>query len=253
MYTLPKDEKNLGIRRGEVMSLNHTKRKIITGFTLVLKIYLIVFLTGCTPRPDELPVDQARELTTRTLNGTPDEVAKAVVTVLQDMHYNLDTVDSELGLIAASKKTQRPQGRISRETPPVETEEGLTEAETFCLIAGIFAATALFLSWLFDGDIFDGDDDDDWDDDDGWGRRRVVHEHVIWGSDDHPSGASYYEYKTTVNLMDTGYGQTELRLSIQGSHYDDGILQATGPVQEAELINYFFGQVATVLGQARGQ
>jgi len=237
------------------MRSHKLRQRILGGLTLALKIYLITFLMGCTPRPTELPVEQARQLSTKVIQGAPGEVAKAVVTVLQDLHFSLDVVNTDLGLINASKKTQRPQGTISREEPPVTTEEGLSDAETFCLVVGIFAAVALILSAIFDGPFFDDDDDDedyDHDHDQGcfWGgHRTVVHEHSYWGGPDYPTGASYYEYKITVNLMDTGYGQTELRLSIQGSYFDDGILQKTGPVQDPELYDHFFGQVGTLLNR----
>jgi len=203
-----------------------------------LKTYLILFMFGCTPRPDALPVDEARALGTRTLEGTPEQVVKSTVAILQDMHYSIDVVDRDLGLISASKRTQQREGRIAREPQPLHDDPTApTEAETFCFIASIFALTFLWMSWLFDLDFWNNDDDVD--------INPIIIDND-WDND-YRSGASYYEYKVTVNLEELGMDQTSVRLSILGSHFDDGVLQATGPVQTAALYDDFFLKLRTAV------
>lgn len=206
----------------------------------VLKAYLIAFvLVGCTPRPAELSVTEARAMGTRTFTGSSEDVARAALVVLQDKHYSIELMDMNLGLITAKKKTEKAQAQISEE-PVVATEEGLSEWETFCLVSGIMVGLAIFFSWLFGG-IFDWDDDDD----DIEIYPGIVH--PVWGDGYETYGADYYEYTITLNMDDSQSGQTTIRLSIMGSRYENGLLQETGPVQSPEIYNSFFNALESGL------
>ena len=208
---------------------------------LLLKAYLIAFvIVGCTPRPSELPVEDARRLGTRTLRGSREKVTKAAVAVLQDKHYSIELLDSSLGLITATKRSEKAQARIAEEDETPFTEEGLSEWQTFCLVSGILVGLAVFFSWLFDGPFDWGDDNDDVE-----VYPTVIN--PIWGDDDSPTGADYFEYAVTLNLEELSRNRTQVRLTINGSRYEDGLVQETGPVQTSAVYQSFFRDLENAL------
>jgi len=72
-------------------------------------LLLVVCATGCAGTPEEayrLPPStlEVREVQTRTFEVVEgNEIIRASVALLQDMEYNLDEVEPQLGLLTASK------------------------------------------------------------------------------------------------------------------------------------------------------
>ncbi|NQV41658.1 MAG: hypothetical protein HQ506_04810 [Candidatus Marinimicrobia bacterium] len=224
------------------------------GATWLLVIYLSVIVSGCANRPAEITPEQARILQTREFNGSPEEVAKAASLVLQEMHYTLGTVDMDLGIMTASRNSEYLLAPISREALAEENLE--SDVGTFCLIAGTMAVVGLFIAWIFDA--FD-DDEGDKDDDDNDNRRPPsrshrsrTHQHdsgwsIFGSSDSSPSSADSYTYIMTINLNALSLQQTQVRLTVQGEHYQGPSLVATGPVQDQQFFIDFFNRLHTEL------
>lgn len=229
------------------MLTSHTNR-FSRGSTWLLVIYLSLVMTGCSFRPAELSPEEARILQTRDFNGTPEEVAKAVSIVLQEMHYSLANVDMGLGIMTATRTSERLLAPISREADTSSDFEN--ELGTFCLIAGTVAVVGLFLAWIFDG--FDSDDDDD-DDDDRHSHRSRSHHHdsgfSIFGPGDSGSAADSYTYTMTINLEEISLQQTRVRLTVQGEHYEGPSIVESGPVQDQQFFIDFFNRLHTTLNR----
>lgn len=228
------------------------------GASWLLIIYLSFIMSGCSYRPTELTPEQARVLQTRDFNGSPEEVAKAVSVVLQEMHYTLGNVDMGLGIMTASRTSERLLAPISRETAGENDLE--SELGTFCLIAGTMAVVGLFIAWMFDA--FDDDDEDEDDDDENDNRRppsrrshrsRSHHHDSSWSifgsSDSGPSSADSYTYIMTINLEELSLQQTRVRLTVQGEHFERPSLVATGPVQDQQFFIDFFTRLHTTLNR----
>ena len=215
----------------------------------LLIIYLSLVMTGCSFRPAELTPEEARVLQTQDFNGTPEEVAKAVSVVLQEMHYSFANVNMGLGVLTATRTSERSLAPISRETSSENDFEN--ELGTFCLVAGTIAVVGLFLAWIFDG--FDGDDEEDDDYDDRPSRRHRSHHHdsgiSIFGSGDSGSDVDSYTYTMTVNLEEISLQQTRVRLTVQGEHYSGPSIVESGPVQDQQFFIDFFTRLHTTLNR----
>jgi len=220
----------------------------------LLIIYLSLVMTGCSFRPAEISPEEARILQTRDFNGTPEEVAKAVSVVLQEMHYSLGNVDMGLGVLTATRTSERSLAPISLETGPQSDFE--SELGTFCLVAGTIAVVGLFLAWIFDS--FDSDDDDDNEDDDnrrsGRSHRSRSHHHdsgfsIFGPSSSGPSDADSYTYTMTINLEEISLQQTRVRLTVQGEHYEGPSIVESGPVQDQQFFIDFFTRLHTTLNR----
>ena len=221
------------------------------GASWLLIIYLSLVMTGCSFRPAEISPEEARILQTRDFNGRPEEVAKAVSVVLQEMHYSLGNVDMGLGVLTATRTAERSLAPISRETS--EQSDFESELGTFCLVAGTIAVVGLFLAWIFDS--FDDDDDDD--DDDRQSRRSHrsrSHHHdsgfsIFGPSTPGPSDADSYTYTITINLEEISLQQTRVRLTVQGEHYEGPSIIESGPVQDQQFFIDFFTRLHTTLNR----
>jgi len=219
------------------------------GASWLLVFYLSLVMTGCSFRPAELTPEEARVLQTQDFNGTPEEVAKAVSVVLQEMHYSFANVNMGLGVLTATRTSERSLAPISRETSSENDFEN--ELGTFCLVAGTIAVVGLFLAWIFDG--FDGDDEEDDDYDDRPSRRHRSHHHdsgiSIFGSGDSGSDVDSYTYTMTVNLEEISLQQTRVRLTVQGEHYSGPSIVESGPVQDQQFFIDFFTRLHTTLNR----
>jgi len=227
--------------------MNHSiKTRYSYGASWVLVIYLSFMVSGCSSRPAEIAPEEARVLQTRVFSASPEEVAKAVTTVLQDIHYTLENVDMGLGIITATRTSEKLLAPISREADvPGDVSD---ELGTFCLIAGVMAAVGLLLAVIFGGS--DDDDENDGNDrDDQRHHRSRRHNHdsssIFFGSDD--SGADSYTYTMTVNMEATSLQQTSVRVTVQGQHFEGMSVVESGPVQTQEFYIDFFTRLQSAL------
>ena len=194
--------------------------------------YLSISIIGCTaPQPTvKPPTTMARAMETRTFSKDMKTVLKAAINALQDMDYTIDVLNSDVGLITASRTTEQIQAALSADN---DEEKSTFEMILLPLIA--IVAVVMIL-----GMAFGGDDDDDGDTIDlglGGGGDK----------DSGPDGPRIYRYKVTVNLNDIDTNNTKVRVSASGEIEQDGKILSTGGIHELEFFQQFFANVNKAL------
>tara|TARA_Y100000746_G_scaffold183949_1_gene162288 strand:+ start:251 stop:928 length:678 start_codon:yes stop_codon:yes gene_type:complete len=185
--------------------------------------YLIVGLSGCStpPRAEKPPTSVARAMETRSFSGDLKTVLKASINSLQDMDYTIEVLNSDVGLITASRTTENKKAKLASE----QSNEGMTDSEKACLTIGAIAVIAVIAAAIFDGD------------DDGGGGNTI---YTGGGNDDGPDGPLIYRYRVTINLTELNNDETNVRVSASGEVEQDGKILSTGGVHEPEFFQKFF-------------
>ena len=207
----------------------------------------------------------SRTLQTRSFPTDVKTTLKASINALQDLDYTIDVLNSDVGLITASRTTEEKKAEVSTvETVAKETNSDNEEAvkaeqtQTCVKILGI-AFVAVFAVILL-GAIFGGGDDDDDDNDNdndkssssssssGWKRNRgssnKTHKTVNnYYQDDTPKGPRIYRYKVTINIDDSGSENTTVRVSASGELEQDGKILESGGIHEPEFFKRFFASM----------
>jgi len=216
------------------MLISLRRPKSISGRLLyfLLISYLIVVVSGCSnpPRSEKPPTSIARAMETRSFQGNLMTVLKASINSLQDMDYTIDVLNSDVGLITASRTTEHRKTSLANEKPDTEMSNG----EKALLAIGVIAIVAFLAALIF------GDDDDD---DKGKGRRGRSSPINIGGrsgNDDGPDGPRIYRYRVTINLNELGNDETSVRVSASGEVEQDAKILSTGGVHEVEFFQRFF-------------
>ncbi|MCF7824033.1 MAG: hypothetical protein K9N35_07650 [Candidatus Marinimicrobia bacterium] len=222
------------------------------GASWILILYLSFALSGCSFRPDVLSPEEARIMQTRELNGTPEEIARAVVVVLQEMHYTLGNVDMNLGVITAERSSERKLAPISKE--PVSESEIDDGVKTFFIVAGIVLVVGFIAALIFGGNDDDDDDDEEYEygnrhRSSRWSRRHSHHETSTVFVDSGNSGPASYLYTMTISLEEIVPLQTRVRVTVQGEHYDGPAVSESGPIQAQEFYTDFFNRLQIALNQ----
>ena len=124
----------------------------------LLTIYLIIFISSCTtpPRSVKPPTSVARAMETRSFEGDLVTILKASINSLQDMDYTIDVLNSDIGLISASRTSERRKANLANEN---NNSEQMSAGEQACLVAGGFVAIIVLISFL--DSIFDRDSSSD--------------------------------------------------------------------------------------------
>jgi len=161
-------------------------------------------------------------------------VLKAAINALQDMDYTIDVLNSDIGLITASRTSQQKKSELSVEENDAER---FSEFEKACLT--VFGLVSLII--IMDM-IFGGDDDSENNSNDRSPFR-------IGGGDgkDDPTGPRIYRYKVTINLNDLDADNTKIRVSASGEIEQDGKILSTGGIHELEFFQQFFANVNKAL------
>jgi len=200
----------------------------------------------------------SRTLQTRSFPTDVKTTLKASINALQDLDYTIDVLNSDVGLITASRTTEEKKAEVSTvETVNTETNSNNEEAvkaeqtQTCVKVLGI-AFVAVFAVILL-GAIF-GDDDDDDDksssssSSSGWKRNRgssnTTHKTVNnYYQDDTPKGPRIYRYKVTINIDNSGSENTTVRVSASGELEQDGKILESGGIHEPEFFKRFFASM----------
>ena len=216
------------------MLISLRRPKSISGRLLYLLLisYLIVGVSGCSnpPRSEKPPTSIVRAMETRSFQGDLMTVLKASINSLQDMDYTIDVLNSDVGLITASRTTEHRKASLANEKPDTE----MSNVEKALLAIGVIAIVAFLAALIF------GDDDDD---DKGKGRRGRSSPINIGGrsgNDDGPDGPRIYRYRVTINLIELGNDETSVRVSASGEVEQDAKILSTGGVHEVEFFQRFF-------------
>jgi hypothetical protein len=205
-------------------------------------------ISGCTFRPAEITPEEARVLQTREYTASPEDIARAVTTVLQDMHYTLGTVTMDPGIITAERSSERRLAPISRESmSEEEIDQGI---KTFFIVAGVIAVVGILLAWVFHDSDDDEDDEDEQDDyrpsrPRSHGRSHRSTTHVYTTSDDYASDS--YLYTMTIMLDEIVPMQTRIRVTVQGQHFEGSRVVESGPVQTQAFYSDFYSRLDKIL------
>ena len=213
----------------------------------------------------------SRTLQTQSFPTDVKTTLKASINALQDLDYTIDVLNSDVGLITASRTTEEKKAEVSTdgvETGPApkpmktkaefDAEEAAKgEQRTACLkIIGV-AFVAVFFVFLLGAIFGDKDDDDDDDDDDdksynsgssGWrrggGSSNTTHKTVNnYYEDNTPKGPRIYRYKVTINMDESGIENTIIRVSASGELEQDGKILESGGIHEPEFFKRFFASM----------
>ena len=214
------------------MLISLSRPKSLPGrlLNVILIAYLIVGVSGCSnpPRTEKPPTSVARAMETRSFNGDLRTVLKASINSLQDMDYTIDVLNSDIGLISASRTTESRKASLTNEKP----KNIMSDGEKACLAIGAFAFIALIAAAIF------GEDEDD-----NRGRRKGRSRPIRLGGgnrDDGPDGPLIYRYKVTISLDELNDKETNVRVSASGEIEQDGKILSTGGIHEAEFFQKFF-------------
>jgi len=201
----------------------------------------------------------SRTLQTRGFPTDVKTTLKASINALQDLDYTIDVLNSDVGLITASRTTEEKKAEVSTdETVDIQTNSDNEEAvkaeqtQTCVKILGIAFVTVFAVILL--GAIFGGDDDDDDNksssssSSSGWKRNRgssnTTHKTVNnYYQDDTPKGPRIYRYKVTINIDDSGSENTTVRVSASGELEQDGKILESGGIHEPEFFKRFFASM----------
>lgn len=216
----------------------------LQGKTLhsALILYLCTSLIGCSaPQQPTVkpPTTVARAMETRSFSKDMKTVLKASINALQDMDYTVDVLNSDIGLITASRTTEKGQPPLSADnTANNDQVSGLGKLLPIVFIAG--AAIILF-------NLIFGDDDD------GDKRRDRDGPNINLGlgggssGDSGPVGPRIFRYKVTINLNDLNADNTKVRVSASGEIEQDGKILSTGGIHEPKFFRQFFANVNKAL------
>ena len=156
------------------------------------------------------------------------------------MDYTIDVLNSDIGLITASRTTEKGQASLSLDNPNNNNQDSRLGQ----LIPVVFIAGAVIILFNL---IFGGDDDSDGD------KRRNRDGPTINlgsggnGGDSDPVGPRIFRYKVTINLNDLNADNTKVRVSASGEIEQDGKILSTGGIHEPKFFQQFFANVNKAL------
>ena len=215
----------------------------------------------------------SRTLQTQNFSADIKTTLKASINALQDLDYTIDVLNSDVGLITASRTTEQKKAKVSSDefglgpsTQNNKFEEELDaeeaakqeQAQTCVKIFGI-AVVAVFFVVLLNAIFGDKDDDEGEDDDEkhsssssnsssGWrsSPRSAHSNHKTvnnYYQDDTPKGPRIYRYKVTINIDEAESNNTNVRVSASGELEQDGKILESGGIHEPEFFKRFFASM----------
>jgi len=203
------------------------------GLHFALVAYLSISIIGCTAPQKSVkpPATIARAMETRSFAKDMATVLKAAINALQDMDYTIDVLNSDIGLITASRTSQQQKSELSIEENDAKR---FSEFEKACLAVFGLVSLVIIMDMIFGGD----DDSND---------RSPIRIGDGGNNDSGPDGPRIYRYKVTINLNDIDTDNTKIRVSASGEIEQDGKILSTGGIHELEFFQQFFANVNKAL------
>ena len=235
-----------------------------------LMFYLVTANVAFTQ--NKPPAAVSRTLQTQNFAADTKKTLKASINALQDLDYTIDVLNSDVGLITASRTTEQKKAEVSSDgvdlgpstqnnklEEEIDAEEAAKkeQAQTCVKIFGI-AVVAVFFVVLLSAIFGDKDDDDDDDDNDdrpsssssssGWRRssRSSHSNHKTvnnYYQDNSPKGPRIYRYKVTINIDESEPDNSNVRVSASGELEQDGKILESGGIYEPEFFKRFFASM----------
>tara|TARA_B100000963_G_scaffold317367_1_gene297768 strand:- start:24 stop:827 length:804 start_codon:yes stop_codon:yes gene_type:complete len=247
--------------------------KTIQGKIRLFSLMFYLVTTNVVFTQNKPPAAVSRTLQTQNFAADTKKTLKASINALQDLDYTIDVLNSDVGLITASRTTEQKKAKVSSDgidpgpstqnnkfAEEIDAEEAAKkeQAQTCVKIFGVAVVAVFFvvlLSAIF-GDKDDDDDDDDNDDDrpssssssSGWRRssRSSHSNHKTvnnYYQDNSPKGPRIYRYKVTINIDEAGPDNTNVRVSASGELEQDGKILESGGIYEPEFFKRFFASM----------
>jgi hypothetical protein len=201
---------------------------------LVVRLYLVVFLVGCSSAPPPC-IEEIRAMQTREVDAGYDDVATASLRVLQDLGFTVEESDTDAGVITAQRQTTARIGDLTKDKDP--DDDGLPTWATVLLIAtGVVIIVAVIA-------IIAGGDDDD--------EPEVKQEHhtptFVETHTDEDEGIEHYNYRLTINLERLDDATTGMRVSMQGNRKKGDAVLETGAVYDRQFYEDFYYRLEDAL------
>ena len=216
------------------------KKSIGKIFIYVTSVYLLFYLNGCSPpRPSKPPTSIARAMETKQFNFGHKEVLKSSINSLQDMNYTIDLLNSDMGLITASRTTEMKMAELD-----MEDENQLTTLQKVAIFAGIIVAVGSFFALI--DHLFGGGESDEDEDEEPRFERTTSH-YSYHSHNETEFSPEIYRYKVTINLNNIKSTVTEVRVSASGEVEKDGAILQTGGIHEPEFFQMFFTKIENSL------
>ncbi len=198
-------------------------------------IYMAIFLVSCGPK--QLSIEEARNIQTHVVSVGENKTIDAVVTALQDRLYLIDDVNHELGIINASRSTERKLAETV-----IESDE--SEIPLWIKITGITIIIAIIGLILFNGDESQDEESE---------CNHSNHQHCNHhGHHRHYSNIDLHEnltYKYTLNVsvVPRDDNKTQIRIIAQGETMSDGRVVSAGTIQDPQFYERIFNQIESVI------
>ena len=244
-----------------------TRPLTVPGKLRLLSLLIYLASSNIVFSQSKPPPAVSRTLQTQNFSADIKTTLKASINALQDLDYTIDVLNSDVGLITASRTTEKKKANVSSDgiefgpstqnnklDGEIDAEEAAKQeqAQTCAKIFG-FAVVAVFFVVIINA-IFGDDDDDDDDDDEsssassGWSRSRHTsnspHKTVNnYYQEDIPKGPRIYRYKVTINIDEAGSNNTSIRVSASGELEQDGKILESGGIHEPEFFKIFFASM----------
>ena len=216
------------------------KKSVGKIFIYVTSVYLLFYLNGCSPpRPSKPPTSIARAMETKQFNFGNKEVLKSSINSLQDMNYTIDVLNSDMGLITASRTTEMKMAELD-----MEDENQLTTLQKVAIFAGIIVAVGSFFALI--DHLFGGGESDEDEDEESRFERTTSH-YSYHSHNETEFSPEIYRYKVTINLNNINSTLTEVRVSASGEVEKDGSILQTGGIHEPEFFQMFFTNIENSL------
>jgi len=216
------------------------KKSIGKIFIYVASVHLLFYLDGCSPpRPTKPPTSIARALETKQFNFSHKDVLKSSINSLQDMNYTIDLLNSDMGLITASRTTEKKMAEID-----LEDENQLTTLQKVTIFAGILIAVGSFFALI--DHLFGGGESDEEEDEEPRFERTTSH-YSYHSHDETDFSPEIYRYRVTINLNNIKSTVTEVRVSASGEVEKDGAILQTGGIHEPDFFQVFFTNIENSL------
>ena len=239
----------------------------VPGKLRLLSLIIYLSSSNIVYSQNKPPTAVSRTLQTQNFSADLKTTLKASINALQDLDYTIDVLNSDVGLITASRTTEKKKADVSSDAiePGPSTQNNMDgeidaeetakqeQAQTCAKIFG-FAVVVVFVVVIINAIFGDDNDDNDDNDDDssssskGWSRSRhtsnSTHKTVNnYYQDDTPKGPRIYRYKVTINIDESGSNNTNIRVSASGELEQDGKILESGGIHEQEFFKRFFASM----------
>ena len=239
-----------------------------------IRLFSLLFYLGATNvvfTQNKPPTAVSRTLQTQNFSADAKKTLKASINALQDLDYTIDVLNSDVGLVTASRTTEQKKAKVSSDgidpgpsiqnnkfSEELDAEEAAKQEQaTTCVKIFGVAVVAVFFVVLLNAIFGDKDKDDDDDDEkiesssnssSGWRRsHRSSHSNHKtvnnYYQDNTPKGPRIYRYKVTINIDEAGPKNTNVRVSASGELEQDGKILESGGIYEQEFFKRFFASM----------